>query len=230
MKKQILKWFLVLVGIIGISAIAYVLCWSCGITSIDGLRAIIEQAGVWGWLLFLFLQIFVTSLLCFVPATSMTFIVCSVILFGAWKGFLISGAGVIMSSMVMFLIGRFGGEKIATKLVGEESLTKAQELVAIKSKIFLPLMFLFPAFPDDALCMVAGMTKMRWWEFLLITIVCRTIGVATTCFLGSSLIEWSALTLIDWFVLISVCLIDIYFVFKASNLLEKKIKKKKEGE
>lgn len=230
MKKEIIKWVLFAGLIIFISGITYLCCWSCGVTSVEGLRKIVEQAGIWGWLLFLFLQVFVTTILCFVPATSMTFIICSVILFGALNGFLISLSGVLISSMFMFLIGRFGGEKVVIKLVGKESLRKAQDLIAVKSKIFLPLMFLFPAFPDDALCMVSGMTKMKWWEFMLITVFCRSVGVATTCFLGSSLIDWSALSVIDWFVFISVCIIDILLVFKASSWIEKKIKNKKEGE
>ncbi len=229
MKKQIVKWFIFALVIVGISALAYLCCWGCGITSISGIRNMIEQVGIWGWLLFLVLQIFVSSLLCFVPATSMTFIVCSVILFGAWKGFAISSVGVVLSSMSMFLIGRFGGEKLAKRLVGEESLKKAQELVAVKSKIYLPLMFIFPLFPDDALCMVAGMTKMKWWHFLLIVIFCRTIGVAVVCFLGSDFIKWNELSVIDWFVFISVCIIDMLIVVHFANKLEAKIKSKRQG-
>lgn len=230
MKKHVFKWLLLLLCVAAISGIAYLLCWACGITDVNMLREVVADAGAWGWALFLFLQIFVTTILCFVPATSMMFIACSVVLFGAIYGFLISLSGVWISSMLMFLIGRFGGEKVAIKLVGKGSLNKAQDLIVVKSKIFLPLMFIFPAFPDDALCMVAGMTKMHWWEFLLITIFCRSVGVATTCFLGSSLINWSALSLIDWFTFISVSVIDIVLVFKASNWLERKIKEKKQGE
>ncbi len=229
MKKQLIRWIIFALIVVGISGVAYLLCWSCGITNIAGIRSMIDQVGVWGWLVFLILQVFVTSLLCFVPATSMTFIVCSVILFGAWKGFAISSIGVVLSSISMFLIGRFGGEKLAKRLVGEENLKKAQDLVAIKSKIYLPLMFVLPLFPDDALCMVAGMTKMKWWHFLLIVIFCRTIGVAVVCFLGSDFIKWNELSVIDWFVFISVCIIDILLIVHFANKLESKIKSKRQG-
>lgn len=226
--KTWVKWVILIVCIALITGIAWITLDSLGITSIDGLRTLIAGCGAWGWVVFILLQVLATTLLCFIPGTSMTFIIVSIILFGAWQGFIISLAGVILSSMVMFLVGRFGGEKIAIKIVGEESLKKSQDLIAVKSKIFLPLMFLFPAFPDDALCLVAGITKMRWWEFLLIVICCRTIGVATICFLGSDLINWSALTIIDWFVFISICLIDLYIIYKLADKLEKKIKEKKD--
>ncbi len=225
--KTWVKWVILIACIVFISGIAWITLDSLGITSVDGLRTLIADCGAWGWVVFILLQVLVTTLLCLVPATSMTFIIVSIILFGAWQGFVISSVGVVLSSMAMFLIGRFGGEKIAIRMVGEESLKKAQDLVAVKSKIYLPLMFLFPFFPDDALCMVAGITKMRWWEFLLIVVFCRTVCVAMTCFLGSDLIDWSALTIIDWFVFISVCLIDLYIIYILADKLEKKIKDKK---
>ncbi len=228
--KNWVRWLILFLVIVAITVGIWLTLNSFGITSVEGLRSLITKSGAWSWLVFLLLQIVVTTLLCFVPASSMTFIIVSVILFSAWKGFLISLTGVIISSMAMFLIGRFGGEKVAIKLVGKESLRKAQNLLAIKSKIYLPMMFIFPMFPDDALCMVAGMTKMRWWEFLLIVIFCRSIGVATACFLGSDFINWKALSVIDWFTFISVCLIDIYLIFKISNKIEAKIKQKKEKE
>lgn len=226
--KTWVKWVILIACIVFISGIAWITLDSLGITSVDGLRTLIADCGAWGWVVFILLQVLVTTLLCLVPATSMTFIIVSIILFGAWQGFVISSVGVVLSSMAMFLIGRFGGEKIAIRMVGEESLKKAQDLVAVKSKIYLPLMFLFPFFPDDALCMVAGITKMRCWEFLLIIICCRTVGVAMTCFLGSNLIDWSTLTIIDWFVFISVCLIDLYIIYRLADKLEKKIKEKKD--
>ena len=230
MKKKIIIGALTIVCLAVFVVGLYFILKHFGITSVEGIRAIVEKCGVWGWLVFLLLQIAVTSLLCFIPATSMTFIVVSVILFGALKGFAISASGVILSSFSMFLIGRFGSEKIAKKIVGEQSLKKAQDLIDFKSKIFLPLMFIFPAFPDDALCMVAGMTKMRWWYFLIVVIICRTIGVATICFLGGGLIDWASLSLVDWFVLVNVVIVDIYAVFRVSNKIENKIKQKKSEE
>ena len=87
-------------------------------------------------------------------------------------------------------------------------------------------MFLFPVFPDDALCMAAGMTKMRYWYFAIIVLIFRSIGIATICFLGSSIIKWAELSIIDWFVLINAVIIDIYAVFKISGKIEAKIKSK----
>ena len=83
-------------------------------------------------------------------------------------------------------------------------------------------------FPDDALCICAGMTKMKYRYFLIVVAIFRTIGIATICFLGSDFINWAELSIIDWFVLVNICIFDIYAVFKISGKIENKIKEKKE--
>lgn len=225
--KNWVKILLVLLAVAIVSISAYFILRVCGITSVAGLRELIAKCGAWGWVVYIILFIACTILLCFVPGTSATFIAVAIVLFGAWQAFAISAISVFLSSSIMFLIGNSLGEKVAGKIVGAEALKKAQDLIDTKSKIFLPLMFLFPAFPDDALCMAAGMTKMRYWYFAIIVLIFRTIGIATICFLGSSIINWAELSIIDWFVLINAVIIDIYAVFKISNKIENRIKNKK---
>ena len=161
------------------------------------------------------------------PGTSATFIAVAIVLFGALNAFIICTISVFLASSLMFLLGNTVGEKAAIKLVGKESLEKAQNLLDMKSKMLLPLMFMFPVFPDDALCMVAGMTKMKYWYFAIVALIFRTIGIATICFLGSGFIDWSTLSLIDWFVLVNVVVFDIVLVFKYQDKLEKFILKRR---
>ena len=202
---------------------------ACGVTNIDKLREIIASCGAWGWIAFIALFTTCSTLLCFMPGTSATFIGVAIVMFGAWKGFAISTISVFLSSSLMFFIGHHFGEKAAIKLVGKESLEKAQNLIDVKSKMLLPLMFLFPVFPDDALCMVAGMTKMRFWYFAVVVAIFRTIGIASICFLGSGLINWAELSLVDWFMLITCCLVWIFAIFKYQHKIEKFITRKKEA-
>ena len=224
------KWWkiiIVLIIFIGCSIGAYFGLRAAGITSVEGLRALIAKCGAWGWVAFIALFTICSTLLCFMPGTSATFIAVSILLFGAWKGFIISTVSVFLASSFMFLIGNTLGEKVVIKLVGEEALRKAQNLLDMKSKMLLPLMFLFPVFPDDALCMVAGMTKMKYWYFAIVALIFRTIGIATICFLGSGFINWAALSIVDWFVLINMCAIDMFLIFKYQDKIEKFILKRR---
>lgn len=225
--KKWLKLALVLLAVAGVSVGIYFSLRAAGITSVEGLRSLIAKCGAWGWVVFITLFTLASTFLCFIPGTSATFIGVSILLFGAWQGFAISTISVFLASSLMFLIGDTLGEKVAGKLVGKESLKKAQNLLDMKSKMLLPLMFLFPVFPDDALCMVAGMTKMRYWYFAIIVLIFRTIGIATICFLGSGFINWAQLSLVDWFVLINVCLFDIVLIFKYQDKIEKFILRKR---
>lgn len=229
MKKWI-KVGLLLLAAVAVSVGIYFILRACGVTNIDKLREIIARCGAWGWIAFIALFTTCSTLLCFMPGTSATFIGVSIVMFGAWKGFAVSTISVFLASSLMFFIGNHFGEKAAIKLVGKESLEKAQNLIDVKSKMLLPLMFLFPVFPDDALCMVAGMTKMRYWYFAVVVAIFRTIGIASICFLGSGLINWAELRLTDWFVLINVCVFDIVLIFKYQNKIEKFILHKKKIE
>lgn len=226
MKKWI-KAGLILLLLAAASVGIYLILRSCGITDVNQLRDLIASCGAWGWIVFIALFTLSTTVLCFVPGISMTFITVSIILFGAMKGFLISSISVFIASTIMFWIGNTVGERAAVKLVGKDSLEKAQNLIDVKSKLLLPLMLLFPVFPDDALCMVAGMTKMKYWYFAIIALICRTVGIATICFLGSGFIDWAALSLVDWFVLINVVVFDIVLIFKYQNKIEKFILRRK---
>lgn len=226
MKKWI-KFGLILLLLAAASVGIYLILRSCGITDVNQLRDLIASCGAWGWIVFIALFTLSTTLLCFVPGISMTFITVSIILFGAMKGFLVSSISVFIASTIMFWIGNTVGERAAVKLVGKDSLEKAQNLIDVKSKLLLPLMLLFPVFPDDALCMVAGMTKMKYWYFAIIALICRTVGIATICFLGSGFIDWAALSLVDWFVLINVVVFDIVLIFKYQNKIEKFILRRK---
>ena len=207
-----LKWGLV-IGVLGVFSYAmYLIIEALGITDLELLQEIVNTTGVWGWVVFITIAVSITTLLCFVPMTSATFIGLSVVLFGPFKGFLISLISIFLSSSLMFLLGRFGG-KLASKLVGEESLNKARELIGMKSITLLPMMFLFPVFPDDALCVVVGMSKMRYWYFALIVFIFRGIGIASIC-LGINFISVSSLTVMDYIILINLIIIDVMFIFK----------------
>ena len=160
--KLILKIAITITVIAAITVGLYFLFKYLGITDVNKLQEIIRNCGAWGWLVFLILQIICTSLLCFVPAVSMTFITVGVILFGAnWKTFILCFSGVFLASVLMDLIGRFGGSKLIMKLIGQKSYDEALNLIQTKGMVYVPVMYLLPIFPDDAICMLCGSLKVK---------------------------------------------------------------------
>ena len=195
---------------------------------IQTLQVFFKDKGMWTIPLFIVVQVLVTSLLCFVPGTSAGFIALAVVGFNMYHkvvSFLIAVTVVTLSSKMIYFLGRFGGVAVAYKLVGEEDTHKAQRLLNQKAKVFLPLMYMLPIFPDDALCMVAGVSRLNVWYHTLIVVVFRGIGVATIVFLGSDFLGYATFRLVDWFVFISVCIFWLILLFFIGYLLDKRINK-----
>ena len=189
----------------------------------------------YGWVILILLQVAITSLLCFVPGASMAFILLIQAFFPeAWQAFILAFSGVVLSSLIMYLIGKIGGYKICEKLLGSDDCQKASELLNHKGVVYFPLMMMFPIFPDDALVMIAGTLKMSMKWFAPSIIFGRGIGVATIIF-GLSVVPYEKFTTpIHWIGFILTCAIMICAVFYAAHMfnvfLEKRAQKKHEHE
>ena len=58
-----------------------------------------------------------------------------------------------------------------------------------KAPIFWALAFLFPFFPDDVLCILAGLTSISVRRFFVIMLLTRPWGLLFSCALGGSTIS-----------------------------------------
>ena len=128
------------------------------------------------------------------------------------------------TSTLQFMIGRYFCNGLVAKMLGEKSIEKYQNYLQVKGEIMLPILYLIPLFPHDSLCILSGMSKMKYIYFAPITLICRSIEIACICFLGSGLIDFSMLTILDWIILINLLVIDIYLLIKLQKYVESKIK------
>lgn len=220
--KNWLKLILVFVIFALISVIIYFICRACGLTDMQKIQEIIEKSGKWGIIVFFIIELFATTLFCFVPILDTAMVILGCVLFGPKIGFVISFIVLFVSSSILFFLGDKFGEKLAVKLIGKEELEKAQNLVDNKSKLLLPIVFVIPCLPDDALCIAAGMTKMKYWYFAIMTLIFRGLDVLIVCFVGS--INWGVLTLTDWLIIANLAIVDIYLLFKLERWLENRKK------
>lgn len=234
MKKKIIRIVILLCALIFVSLLVFgVFCLTGIITLDNGISFNLEMFNAikghwWSYLVFLLLQVILTTLLCFAPGGSMAFILLGVALFGAtWETFLVCFAGVIISSILMDLIGRYGGSKLIVKFIGEEDYKKALGIITEKGSVYLPIMYLLPIFPDDALCMCAGMIKIKFWLHLIYILLCRGIGVATIVF-GISLIPFETFnSLYDYLVCGAVLIVYIALMLIVARKIDKYIEKKR---
>lgn len=183
--KKYLKILIVLLVVAGISVGLFFILRANGLTDPDLLRDFIKKTGPWAIIVYIVLRVLCTVFLSFVPACSMIFDILSVKTFDYLPlpvVFLICFASVLFTSIVMDLIGRFGGNKAIIKILGQEEYDEAEGLVQEKGMVYVPVMYLLPIFPDDGICMVTGATKMNFWVHFLEIFLCRGIGCATVVF------------------------------------------------
>ena len=67
-----------------------------------------------------------------------------------------------------------------------------------REKTTLIFMFILPVFPDDLLCLIAGLTDMRYSTFIGVQVLSRTMAAFWTIF-GTKLIALLAKLGIQWY-------------------------------
>jgi len=109
------------------------------------------------------------------------------ILFGFWPGLLLSMIGLTIGSAIAIGIGRLLGERIVRRLVSKSVLDKFDYLITEGGIWNFFMLFLLPALPDDAICFIAGLTRLRIWKLILACVIGRLPGIAVLLFFGSSI-------------------------------------------
>lgn len=224
------KLIIALVVIIALSIGVFFLLKQFDLLNIERLREYISSFGILAWLVFLVIQVFTTVVLCFVPATTTTFTTLGIVLFGSnVKTYLIVFSGIFISSIIMDLIGRIGGSRVIIKLIGKEEYENALGLLKEKGMVYVPFMYLLPLFPDDALCMCVGATKINFWVHSLEILLCRGIGCATMVFginlIPNEIATFSSTNLWDYIVVITILAFWVIILFKIARFIDKKLTK-----
>lgn len=224
MKNKILKIIGLSLIYICISVGIYFILRACGLTSVDKIRSIMEKAGAWGYILFFVFQVATSTFICIIPFEDEFLTACALILFGPIKGFIIGAINMFTTSCLQFLIGRKFCKSIVVKITGEKEFEKYENYLKIRGELMLPFLYFIPLLPHDVLCILAGMSKMKFWYFAPVTLIMRSIEIASICFLGSGLINYSALTVADWIIIANLIIVDIYLLCKLHKFIDKKIK------
>ncbi len=141
---------------------------------------------------------------------------------GIWKPLYLTVIGLVVGSMFAFFLGKVFGVRFANWLVGEKTIKKYREMTKGRDKIVLFYMFIFPFFPDDFLCILAGMTNYTYVGFFFLQVFCRTIGVLTTILItkGVVSIPFYGWWLLLWAVIIVLVVVLFILTIKYSDKIE----------
>ena len=139
------------------------------LTSPDILVTKIKSYGVIGPIIFLFLQI-VQVVFPVIPGGASC--LAGVLAFGPILGFIYNYLGLVIGSVMAYLLSYNFGLPIVKKLFKKETVNKY--LKYIKTNRFERLFFLgilLPGAPDDLLCYIAGISNIKFSRFVFYIIV-----------------------------------------------------------
>ena len=111
------------------------------------------------------------------------------LLFGALPAFLLTWGAVALGSAVVFQLARRLGRSFADRFVSRALSERYLEVIRRKRDVFLAMAFLFPFFPDDILCILAGLTDIPFPRFVVLVILFRPWGLLVASAVGGSVVS-----------------------------------------
>ncbi len=219
-RKQII-WLIILITILAAVAILYYIGknngWFTLFESKENLQQYVASFGAWAPLAFFTLQ-FLQVIISPIPGSVTTLV--GGVLFGFFPGFILSFGAVFLGSLGAFLLGKKFGRPLVERIAGKKIVEKYMDSVSSRQRILLILMFLLPFFPDDVLCLIAGLSALNLPSFALIMLCTRPWGLLFSALVGSGVIsvpEWV------WFVIAAVAIAALVLVSKYAPLIEERI-------
>ncbi len=156
------------------------------LTDQQKLESLIRSFGPWAPAIFIGLQI-LQVVFAPVPGEITGFL--GGYVFGATLGLVYSTIGLSIGSVLNFYVGRLLGQGIVFRIVPRQQVEKLAYLVKPKAVLGLFLLFIFPGFPKDYLCLFLGLTTMRFSLFFWIAAVGRIPGTLMLSLQGASLMQ-----------------------------------------
>lgn len=99
------------------------------------------------------------------------------VVFGPFLGFIYNTVGIFIGSLISFMLARKYGAQFAKIFVSDDTYNKYIPCLD-KGKYFerfLAAAFILPGFPDDFLCMVAGLGKISLRKFTAIFLLAKPV-------------------------------------------------------
>lgn len=184
--KTILLWVLAVLLLGGCLLALYATGFFQAARSEEGVKAYIEACAPWSHLAFFFLQLMSVIV---APIPSNVTALAGGLLFGTIPAFLLTWSAVVIGSLIVFFLARALGQSFAARFVGRKLSAKYLDVIRRKRDSFLFLAFLFPFFPDDILCILAGVTEVSWKKFLLLCLTARPWGLLVSSAVGGSALD-----------------------------------------
>lgn len=188
--KKIPKWLPALVLAVLLLGGSILLLWRTGffacLGSLEEMQAYINRFAPYSHLFYFLIQLLGVVI---APIPSNVTALAGALLFGTWPAFLLTWGAVVLGSAAVFWLARVLGQSFVDRLVSQKVSDKYLDIIRRKRDVFLFLAFLFPFFPDDLLCILAGLTDIPLGRFCLLVVIARPWGLLVSCLVGGSVVD-----------------------------------------
>ncbi|AGA69037.1 hypothetical protein Desdi_1544 [Desulfitobacterium dichloroeliminans LMG P-21439] len=179
---------LLIIGVGILIVIAALVYWGWPYLSLlsdpDRIRDLIIRSGTWGPLVFISMQV-VQILVAPIPGQVIGLI--GGFLFGPFLGLLYSIIGATIGFTLVFMLTRKLGRPFVERVVDKKNVDRFDHLTKEKGAWVFFFIFLLPAFPDDLIAFIAGLTAIPIRTLILISVAGRLPGYAVLVFMGNGL-------------------------------------------
>ena len=196
------------------------------VSSPEEVRAFFEGFGLWGPVLFFTLQA-AQVVVALIPAAPI--MLAGVATYGPWWGFALSLFGAVGGSVVAFFMGRRFGRPMVAKLVGEKILdTYSGKMSPNGLWMLVALMLPIPA-GGDAVCSLAGLSKITPVRFVVLNTLGRMPYTALAVLAASGLATGSLSLLIGAAVVLALLGMIAFFYVRHSKRQPDSLESNKTG-
>lgn len=186
--KKIMNWLVIIVMVIMISFLIYAFTNDIFATDVH-LTTFLKRFGTLSAMIFILIQI--TTVVFPILPTSIGCVV-GIVVFGPVKGFWYNYIAVCVGSFIVYGLAKYYGVDLVSQMVSPKIYEKYQgdsKNVARFEKIFIFAMF-FPLSPDDVICYMAGLSKMRITYFSKVLFIGKAVSLLLYSYGVTSIINY----------------------------------------
>ena len=187
------------------------------VNSVGEVRALIDRAGPLAGGVYFLVQLLSVIL---APIPSNVTMLAGALALGLWPALLLGLAAIFAGSMLVFFAARRRGQRAVHRWLDRSAMERYLPLIEEKQAMFLFLALLMPFFPDDVLCILAGITTIPAARFALLVLLARPWGLAFAALLGSGAVS---LPLWGWALMLLLLGAVFYGAMKYSRAIEDRL-------
>lgn len=179
----------------------------------ESFRLWVDSHGIWGRIVFLAIVVF-QVLVAFVPGEPIE--LAAGYVFGVLEGSLLTMAGFLIGSWIIFVLVRRFGIKLVEVFFSREKIEEVRFLNnPQKTKLLAFILMTIPGTPKDFLSYFAGLTQLTLKEWLFIVAISRSLSLITSVVTGAAAGDKNYLLSAIMFVITaSISIIGIWYYRK----------------